>query len=379
MGISANNFVILELIKDGSIMYTRKLKASEATTFDYTVPATGEYTWRMRSSSIGTTTTQPLTYSLDNLSIFYTYPYTVENCDNLADGYRFGFNGQEKESDIYGESNVYEFKFRIHDARTGRFLSQDPLFKEYPWNSPYAFAENRVIDGVDLEGKEWKIATIDPTTGKTVVQITNTPQTPTLDRDEQAWFDLVTNSANPNPNINNNTADFNNSVFFFNEKFGANTPENAYKPTNEYQGRFLKPVYIKESQSFVKAPQISVDLHNAIVNYLINAGQAEMNSFTTQSNGQTPIQSFVNTRTTLTSNDNNQGFNTPFQPTGFTISVNNFYRETAQEAFRQGAYPETNTGKDYINANSQQAQVTVFRRDPSNNGQPIKSKATIPR
>jgi uncharacterized protein (TIGR02594 family) len=38
----------------------------------------------------------------------------------------------------------------------GRFLSVDPLFKEYAWNSTYAFAENRVIDGIDLEGSEWK-------------------------------------------------------------------------------------------------------------------------------------------------------------------------------------------------------------------------------
>lgn len=34
----------------------------------------------------------------------------------------------------------------------------DPLFKDYPWNSSYAFAENRVIDGVDLEGREFKSA-----------------------------------------------------------------------------------------------------------------------------------------------------------------------------------------------------------------------------
>jgi hypothetical protein len=31
----------------------------------------------------------------------------------------------------------------------------DPLAPEYVWNSPYAFAENRVIDGIDLEGLEW--------------------------------------------------------------------------------------------------------------------------------------------------------------------------------------------------------------------------------
>lgn len=34
-------------------------------------------------------------------------------------------------------------------------MSVDPLAKEYPWNSTYAFAENRVIDGLDLEGLEY--------------------------------------------------------------------------------------------------------------------------------------------------------------------------------------------------------------------------------
>jgi hypothetical protein len=34
-------------------------------------------------------------------------------------------------------------------------LSVDPLAPEYPWNSTYAFAENRVIDGIDLEGAEF--------------------------------------------------------------------------------------------------------------------------------------------------------------------------------------------------------------------------------
>jgi hypothetical protein len=33
-------------------------------------------------------------------------------------------------------------------------LSVDPLTKDYPWNSPYAFAENDVIRSIDLEGAE---------------------------------------------------------------------------------------------------------------------------------------------------------------------------------------------------------------------------------
>lgn len=70
-------------------------------------------------------------------------------------GYRFGFNGIEKDDEIKGSGNSYSFEYRVHDSRTGRFFSVDPLFKNYPWNSTYAFAENRVIDGIDLEGLEF--------------------------------------------------------------------------------------------------------------------------------------------------------------------------------------------------------------------------------
>lgn len=42
----------------------------------------------------------------------------------------------------------------MHDPRVGRFLSLDPLSSSYSHNSPYAFSENRVIDGIELEGLE---------------------------------------------------------------------------------------------------------------------------------------------------------------------------------------------------------------------------------
>ncbi len=69
--------------------------------------------------------------------------------------YRYGFSGCEKDNEVKGEGNNYDFKFRIYDSRLGRFLSVDPLYQSYPWNSTYAYAENRVIDGVDLEGLEY--------------------------------------------------------------------------------------------------------------------------------------------------------------------------------------------------------------------------------
>ena len=102
-------------------------------------------------------------YLADVTSRQHYYPFGMQmpNPDNLiaAAGYRYGFQGQEMDNEIKGVGNSYAFEYRIQDPRLGRFLSIDPLAGAYAWNSPYAFAENRVIDGVDLEGKEWSQAT----------------------------------------------------------------------------------------------------------------------------------------------------------------------------------------------------------------------------
>ncbi|HNS11701.1 MAG TPA: RHS repeat-associated core domain-containing protein [Bacteroidia bacterium] len=69
--------------------------------------------------------------------------------------YEFGFNNVEKDDEVKGIGNSLSFRYRIYDPRLVRFLSVDPLSASYPWNSTYAFAENRPIDGIDLEGTEW--------------------------------------------------------------------------------------------------------------------------------------------------------------------------------------------------------------------------------
>ncbi len=71
-----------------------------------------------------------------------------------ADGYRYGFQGQEVDNEIKGNGNSLNYKYRMHDPRLGRFFSRDPLFASYPFNSPYAFSENRVIDMIELEGAQ---------------------------------------------------------------------------------------------------------------------------------------------------------------------------------------------------------------------------------
>jgi hypothetical protein len=48
------------------------------------------------------------------------------------------------------------YTFRMHDPRVGRFFEVDPLASKYPYNGTYNFSENRVLDGVELEGLEYK-------------------------------------------------------------------------------------------------------------------------------------------------------------------------------------------------------------------------------
>lgn len=72
-----------------------------------------------------------------------------------SNSYNYGFQGQIKDDEINGATGTsYAFEYRMHDPRIGRFWSIDPLSAQYPHNSPYAFSENRVLDGIDLEGRE---------------------------------------------------------------------------------------------------------------------------------------------------------------------------------------------------------------------------------
>jgi len=97
-------------------------------------------------------------YTADVTSYSDYYPYGMQMPGRHAtagDSYRYGFQGQEKDDEIKGEGNSVNYKYRMHDPRIGRFFAVDPLAPKYPHNSVYAFSENRVIDGVELEGLEF--------------------------------------------------------------------------------------------------------------------------------------------------------------------------------------------------------------------------------
>ena len=74
-------------------------------------------------------------------------------CKNGCIDNRFGFNGKENDSE-WGSQVIQDYGFRIYNPSIGKFLSVDPLVKDYPWYTPYQFAGNTPIKFIDIDGLE---------------------------------------------------------------------------------------------------------------------------------------------------------------------------------------------------------------------------------
>lgn len=141
------------------------------------------------------------------MDLFFVKKYIILVCysRNKLDQYRYGFQGQETDKEILG--GAVSFKYRIHDARLGRFLSVDPLAPDYPHNSPYAFSENRVIDAVELEGRELRLVTGDGATlfkelGSTQIEVITDAQVESA----QVWVYIYENNGGPGHSLIGNPA-----------------------------------------------------------------------------------------------------------------------------------------------------------------------------
>ena len=69
-----------------------------------------------------------------------------------TEGYRYSFNGQEKDEEI--GSGIYTAMFWEYDARIGRRWNMDPVWKKYPHESPYSAFMNNPIARADPNGDD---------------------------------------------------------------------------------------------------------------------------------------------------------------------------------------------------------------------------------
>ena len=89
--------------------------------------------------------------SIRNISDYS--PFGVQLSERtISDGYRFGFQGQEKLDEISGEGNHYTAEYWEYDSRLGRRWNIDPVVKHH--ESPYACFANNPIWFKDPNGAD---------------------------------------------------------------------------------------------------------------------------------------------------------------------------------------------------------------------------------
>lgn len=85
----------------------------------------------------------------DNYHLSYVQNIQTTVCRDL-DGYRYGFNGQEKDNQVSGTGNTMTAEFWQYDARLGRRWNIDPIIKY--WQSSYSVFDNSPVNTNDPYG-----------------------------------------------------------------------------------------------------------------------------------------------------------------------------------------------------------------------------------
>lgn len=90
----------------------------------------------------------------------------------------YSFNGKEKNDEWNGTTGAFQdYGMRMFDNRVARFISVDPTTKNFPMLTPFQFASDSPIMGIDLDGLELvKVNNAPSTTGTALLKIYATKQ-----------------------------------------------------------------------------------------------------------------------------------------------------------------------------------------------------------
>ena len=105
-----------------------------------------------RNSDVSTGLIDESTAHVDSWQNYYAFGSAMPNRGETVSKYRFGFNGHEPDNLLKGPGNSYDFGARFYASRLGKFFTADPWESKYPWQSTYAYFENRPVSQIDWKG-----------------------------------------------------------------------------------------------------------------------------------------------------------------------------------------------------------------------------------
>jgi RHS repeat-associated protein len=91
---------------------------------------------------------------IENNFLFYPFRAPMPERTWNSGNYRYGFNAKENDNEVKGVGNQQDYGMRVYDPRLGKFLSVDPLTKDFPWYTPFQFSGSKPIWAVNLDGLE---------------------------------------------------------------------------------------------------------------------------------------------------------------------------------------------------------------------------------
>ena len=86
-----------------------------------------------------------------------TTTYQQSSPRSANGGYRYFFNGQESDGEVYGEGGLTGYEFRQYDTRLGRWWGVDLKSAKYPSFSPYQFCASNPTISKDVDGGDFVV------------------------------------------------------------------------------------------------------------------------------------------------------------------------------------------------------------------------------
>lgn len=201
----------------------------------------------------------------DVLAAVDYYPFGMQMHDRTTNGgdYRYGFNGKENDNDVKGDGNQQDYGFRIYDPRIARFLSVDPLTREYPWYTPYQFAGNKPVWALDRDGLEELIYLYRYDQSRNISRYISSVDTrPAKDRDRKPltiqyrYLDADNHLLNIRRDYKGNYVTGSNEIMDF---YDGNLFGSIYIGPNNPSTEMGKPDYRREPQDVVDAAALVHD------------------------------------------------------------------------------------------------------------------------